>query len=551
MTGMILACKVATEDWEFEQIHRLNYRTFVEEIPQHPPNAENKLVDKFHQENTYLVCLNRHQVVGMVAVRDRRPFSLDAKLDDLMRYLPPHRSICEIRLLAVDQTYRTPRVFQRLMLGLAEYVSAKGYDLAVMSGTVRQQKLYGQLGFTAFGPLVGSAEALYQPMYMTLADFASLRQRTRTFACSHPQAKPTVVEGNFLPGPVPVSESVRKAHDADPVSHRSASFMADFAETKRWLCQLAGSRSVEILPGSGTLANDVVAAQLSLLDKPGLILSNGEFGERLIDHATRFKLAFHVLKVEWGSPFNHEAIGRLLADYGSLAWIWAVHCETSSGLLTDIEPLAHLAAARDMRLCLDCISSIGNVPVDLSAVYLASGTSGKGLGAYPGLALVFYNHDVQPKPQDLPRYLDLGLYAAQAGVPFTVSSNLLYALLAAVRRITPSAMGGKHAVASALQTRLAAMGLQLIGQDGQLSPAVVTIALPEAVSSAEVGDRLEQLGYLVSYRSGYLLARNWMQICLMGECNQHLLDPLLTALQSCYQPNAGQLRATVKDIPGE
>ena len=551
MSGMIVQCKVATEAWEFEQIHRLNYQTFVEEIPQHPPNPEKKLVDKFHQENTYLICLNGQQVVGMVAVRDRRPFSLDAKLDSLTNYLPPHRSICEIRLLAVDPGHRSPRVFQRLMLGLAQYVGAQGYDLAVMSGTVRQQKLYGQLGFTAFGPLVGSAEALYQPMYMTLADFAALKQRTRTFASSRSQAKQPMVAGNFLPGPVPVSESVRKAHDADPVSHRSASFMADFAETKRWLCQLAGSRFVEILPGSGTLANDVIAAQLSLLDKPGLILSNGEFGERLIDHATRFKLAFHVVRAEWGRPFNYKAIGRLLADYGNLAWIWAVHCETSSGLLTDIEQLARPAAARDMRLCLDCISSIGNVPVDLSAVYLASGTSGKGLGAYPGLALVFYNHDVQPKPQDLPRYLDLGLYAAQAGVPFTISSNLLYALLAAVRRITPSAMGGKHAMASALQTRLAAMGLQLIGQEGPLSPAVVTIALPEAVSSAEVGDRLEQLGYLVSYRSGYLLARNWMQICLMGECNHHLLDPLLTALQSCYQSSAGQSRATVKDIPGE
>ena len=83
MSGMIVQCKVATEAWEFEQIHRLNYQTFVEEIPQHPPNPEKKLVDKFHQENTYLICLYRLQVVGMVAVRDRRPFSLDAKLDSL------------------------------------------------------------------------------------------------------------------------------------------------------------------------------------------------------------------------------------------------------------------------------------------------------------------------------------------------------------------------------------------------------------------------------------------------------------------------------------
>jgi hypothetical protein len=34
-----LTYKIASEPWEFEQIHRLNYRTFVEEIPLHVSNA--------------------------------------------------------------------------------------------------------------------------------------------------------------------------------------------------------------------------------------------------------------------------------------------------------------------------------------------------------------------------------------------------------------------------------------------------------------------------------------------------------------------------------
>jgi aspartate aminotransferase-like enzyme len=59
-------------------------------------------------------------------------------------------------------------------------------------------------------------------------------------------------------------------------------------------------------PGSGTLANDAIAAQLSLLDGRGLVLSNGEFGERLIDHARRFGLSFDVLKIEWGEAFTRE-----------------------------------------------------------------------------------------------------------------------------------------------------------------------------------------------------------------------------------------------------
>ena len=43
-----LVFKTATEDWEFEQSHRLNYKTFVEEFPQHNASPTLRLVDNFH-----------------------------------------------------------------------------------------------------------------------------------------------------------------------------------------------------------------------------------------------------------------------------------------------------------------------------------------------------------------------------------------------------------------------------------------------------------------------------------------------------------------------
>ncbi len=75
--------KVASWDWEFEQIHRLNHKTFVEEIPQHEAAPDGLLVDKFHHENTYFICLRGGRLIGMVAARDQRPFSLDQKLESL------------------------------------------------------------------------------------------------------------------------------------------------------------------------------------------------------------------------------------------------------------------------------------------------------------------------------------------------------------------------------------------------------------------------------------------------------------------------------------
>src|SRR3954467_4907883 len=90
--------KAASEDWEFEAIHRLNYKTFVEEIPQHEKTATERLLDKFYAQNTYLISLSGRKLVGMLAVRGSRPFSLDQKLEKLDSYLPAGRKICEIRL---------------------------------------------------------------------------------------------------------------------------------------------------------------------------------------------------------------------------------------------------------------------------------------------------------------------------------------------------------------------------------------------------------------------------------------------------------------------
>ncbi len=166
-----LTFKLAEQPWEIEAIGRLLYRTFVEEIPQHPANPARTLTDKFQGENRYLIALDGTTLAGMLAVRDRRPFSLDGKLPDLDRYLPPGARPCELRVLSVRPEYRGTRLTQRLLCFVAEYCLDQGFDLAVISGTTRQLKLYSHLGFVPFGPLVGTPDAWYQPMLLTLERF--------------------------------------------------------------------------------------------------------------------------------------------------------------------------------------------------------------------------------------------------------------------------------------------------------------------------------------------------------------------------------------------
>jgi len=163
-----LTFKIASTAAEFEAIHRLNHAAFAVEIPQHVPHPDGRLVDAYHLENTYLICLCGERVVGMVAGRCSRPFSLDRKIANLEAYLPPHRKAVEIRLLAVAPRYRHSTVFIGLVSRIVRYFLDEECDLALISGTLRQLKLYRHLGFRPFAGPVGGPEARYQPMFLTL-----------------------------------------------------------------------------------------------------------------------------------------------------------------------------------------------------------------------------------------------------------------------------------------------------------------------------------------------------------------------------------------------
>jgi aspartate aminotransferase-like enzyme len=498
--------KFATEDWEFEQIHRLNYKTFVEEIPQHQRSASDRLVDKFHTENTYLICLSGQKLAGMLAARSNRPFSLGGKLSHLDSYLPAGYKLFEVRLLSIEKQFRGTQILQGLLALLWQHAVENSYDVAVISGTTKQFRLYQHIGFIPFGPMVGSGEAQFQPMYVTIETFEST---ARKFLRSSPSNsfQPNTI--NFLPGPVAVSHEVRRAFEQVPESHRANSFMKDFHTVKQLLTKLVHAQNVELFLGSGTLANDVIGAQLSLEPRPGVVVSNGEFGHRLIDQTRRFQLVFETIKFAWGQPLDFAVIRKALEKSPAPGWLWCVHCETSTSVLNDIEKLKVLCAEFQIKLCLDCISSIGTMPVDLSNVFLASCSSGKGLRSYPGISMVFHHHDIPPQPEHLPRYLDLGYYTQQQGVPFTFSSNLLHALHAAVKHVDWEKRFADTVKLSAfLREQLITLGFNLIGSETTTSPVIFTIALPTEMNSVKTAKLLQDAGYLISHNSEYLRKKN-------------------------------------------
>lgn len=158
--------KIAVTEEELEQIFRLNYRTFVEEIPQHERREDERLVDAFHNQNTYFIAKIEGRVLGMVCYNGSRPFSLDKKISELDKLLPPHKKMAEVRLLAVDPSARKTYVAFKLLKELIQHLLKNGFDFAIISAILKEMDMYKKVGFVAFGPTVGKEGALYQPMYI-------------------------------------------------------------------------------------------------------------------------------------------------------------------------------------------------------------------------------------------------------------------------------------------------------------------------------------------------------------------------------------------------
>lgn len=333
---------------------------------------------------------------------------------------------------------------------------------------------------------------------------------------------------NFLTGPVALKPAVLAALRAPPISHRDPEFLAVLARARQTLRSLTHAEPTLLL-GSGTLANDAVAAQLTEMEGPGLILANGEFGDRLVDHARRWRLAFSTERCPWGEAFDWQRIAAI-AESLRPRWIWAVLTETSTGVENPLPELRRLCERVGADLCLDAISAVGVIPVDLSGVRFATAVSGKGLAAPPGIAMVFHDGGLASGAH-LPRYLDLRKYEADEGVPFTQSSNLLSALTCSLATTDWSRKFERiRNLSRALRIELVSHGFAPLARDDIASPGVLTLAIEPCIAAGDVAHALRDCGIEVASQSTYLRQRNWLQIALMGEVDEAAMNRLPAAL---------------------
>jgi len=196
----------------------------------------------------------------------------------------------------------------------------------------------------------------------------------------------------LTPGPLTTSKRVKEVMVHDWGS-RDATFLKVNSEVLTRLPEIVnGTGDYVTVPmqGSGTFAVEAMLTTFVPPDGTVLMLINGAYGQRakkILDIARR-KTIMHETPED--TPPDLGAVERILKETPAITHIFAVHCETTSGILNPIADIGALAQKHKKSFLLDSMSAFGALPLDAQAIKpdAIAASSNKCIEGVPGLGFV-------------------------------------------------------------------------------------------------------------------------------------------------------------------
>jgi 2-aminoethylphosphonate-pyruvate transaminase len=219
----------------------------------------------------------------------------------------------------------------------------------------------------------------------------------------------------FTPGPLTTSLTVKQAMLRDAGSWHY-DFSAIVTSVRECLVKLAGLSREQgwecvLLQGSGTFGVEAVFQTTVPLDGKVAVFANGAYGERMVLMLQHARIAHEVLRTPEDTPGDPAALDALLARDKALTHVAAVHCETTTGILNDIEAIGRVAKKHGRTCVVDAMSSFGALPIDFAACgidYLIS-SANKCIEGVPGFSFVFCQRAALLACEGFARNLSLNL----------------------------------------------------------------------------------------------------------------------------------------------
>ncbi len=353
------------------------------------------------------------------------------------------------------------------------------------------------------------------------------------------------------PGPSNAHPRVLEALGRPLLGHLDPAFLALMDEVQERLRRLYATQNALTLPLSATGSAGMEACLANLLEPGDRVVVGvaGVFGERMAEVARRIGAEVTCVETEPGTPLDADAMADAI-DRTRPRVVSFVHAETSTGVLQPVEDIASAARRHDAFTVLDCVTSLGGVPVSLDAWGIDAAYSGtqKCLSVPPGLSPVSFSSRALERVRGRRRpvqswYLDVSLLAGYFGgervYHHTAPISMIYGLLEGLRVVEEEGMGARAArhrrASAALLEALAPLGFEPLVAAPFRLPPLTTLRLPDAVvraGEASVRRRLlDEHGIEVGGALGPLAGRVW-RVGLMGEnARQESVERLAGALR--------------------
>ena len=353
------------------------------------------------------------------------------------------------------------------------------------------------------------------------------------------------------PGPSNVHPRVRAALASPMIGHMDPVFLERLDQVREGLRGLFGTRNPLTLPLSATGSGGMEACLVNLLERgdAAVIGVAGVFGERMCEVASRAGARVTRVDTEPGSVLDPSRMAEAIAKARPRA-VAFVHAETSTGVCQPVQAIARAAREAGALVVLDCVTSLGGIPVTLDAWGIDAAYSGtqKCLSCPPGLSPASFSERAVERVRTRATpvqswYLDLGLLANYVGgeraYHHTAPISAILGLAEGLRLVEEEGMATRAerhlAAGHALVEGMAAFGFEPLVAEPHRLPMLTALRLPERLrggAEAQLRRRLlDAYGIEVGGGLGKLAGAIW-RVGLMGE-NARLtnVEALLSALR--------------------
>jgi 2-aminoethylphosphonate-pyruvate transaminase len=347
------------------------------------------------------------------------------------------------------------------------------------------------------------------------------------------------------PGPVTLSDRVRKALLGPDLCHREPEFAALQAEVRSRLERVYGDSAdaytAVLFTGSGTAAVEAMVG--SLLPRAGkaLVVENGVYGERITSMLQAQGKSYDTVRSPWTAGIDLERVVQKLAEDRRITHVIAVHHETTTGRLNDVTALGELCRARDVALLLDGVSSFAGERLNFANWNLEgiASTANKCLHGVPGICFVLVRRSALEERRSgaCSIYLDVFRNHQEQckGYPlFTPAVQSMYALREALHELED--LGGLHQrhehyrqLSRLLRDGVHRRGVELLLPEERCYSSVLTsFRLPARVKFNDLYLRCKEAGYVI-YPGQQALQESIFRIAVMGDLTRGDMEGFLDA----------------------